>query len=41
MTEYEKERIRYEQKRLWLQTIQIFVTMGIPFVLFVLDRIFK
>jgi hypothetical protein len=48
MNDYEQERLRYEEQRLQLQkhalklqVIQVFVTMGIPFVLFVLGRIFK
>jgi hypothetical protein len=41
MSEYEEKRLKLEEERLRLQVIHVLVTMGIPFVLFVLDRVFK
>lgn len=48
MTDYEQKRLKYEEQRLELQkhalklqVIHVFVTMGIPFVLFILGKIFK
>jgi hypothetical protein len=41
MTEYEEKRLKNEQRKLALQAVHILVTMGIPFVLFILERVFK
>ena len=40
MTDYERERLANEERKLFMQKVHIVVTMGIPFVLFFLDRMF-